>query len=80
MKDTVAAAQRGAARVKWRIGKAYPWANVIRVNVREDATAYVRHVGQIVLRDHIPRLHEPADGRPNGVAARVHLHSRSDLL
>ena len=76
IEDAVAAAQRQAPRIKRRVGKAYSRAKVIRVNAREDALADVRHVGQVVLRDHIPCLHEPADGRADGVAARVHLHPR----
>ena len=76
IEDTVAAAQCQAPRSKRRVGKAYSWADVIWVNAREDATAYVRHIRQIVLRDHIPRLHESSDGRAHRVAACVHFHPR----
>src|SRR5262245_59314418 len=45
IEDTVAAAQNQASGVKRRVGKAYSRSEVIRVKVREDPLANIRHFG-----------------------------------
>ncbi len=76
IEDAVAAAQRpvapnqAASRQNRRAGRSC-------LDRRcEDALADIRHVRQIVLRNHVSGLHKSADGRADGVAARVHLHPR----
>src|SRR4030095_10780678 len=68
IKYAITASQREAPRIKKRIGKACSGTKVVGVNAREAALADVRHVGQVVFRDHVSCLHEPADGRADGVA------------
>src|SRR5215510_6028341 len=73
--DPVASAQNQSTGIKRRVGKTDTGTKIIWIDAGQQTFAYVRHVRQIVLRDHVSRLHKSTYWRSDRITAAVDFHS-----
>src|SRR5438309_102328 len=71
MEDAIAAAHDKPARIQQLVCEAHARPKVIRINTVQNAVAYVWHIWQIVWRNRVAGLDDPAAGRPDRIRWRL---------